>query len=179
MKAGHDFLGHCVTRRQFLFMGAAAITAVALAEVLPGQALMAQVAVHQGKKVGTLSGLRVGVPRLFRYPWGHPNCDSYLIKLGVPAGGGIGPDHDVVAFNVLCTHMGVSLKGHYNAEYQVLGPCPLHLTTFDLTRHGIVVAGHATQELPQVVLEAHGDDIYATGIMALVYGFADNGVAPA
>ncbi|MEZ6152138.1 MAG: hypothetical protein R3C09_18710 [Pirellulaceae bacterium] len=47
----------------------------------------------------------------------------------------------------------------------------LYLTTFDLTRHGIVVAGHATERLPQIILEIDGDQIYATGIVGLLYGY--------
>ncbi|MBI1906526.1 MAG: arsenate reductase (azurin) small subunit, partial [Rhodocyclales bacterium] len=58
--------------------------------------------------------------------------------------------------------------------YQVLGPCPMHLTTFDLTKHGMVVAGHGTESLPQILLEVEGDDIYAVGVMGLIYGYADN-----
>lgn len=112
------------------------------------------------------------------YPWDHPNCESYLIRLDTPAGGGVGPDRDVVAFNTLCTHMGVSLVNQFKREHQVLGPCPAHLSTYDLTRHGMVVSGHATEGLPQIVLEVEGDDLYATGVMGLIYGFGDNEVAP-
>jgi arsenite oxidase small subunit len=50
----------------------------------------------------------------------------------------------------------------------------MHLSTFDLTRHGLVVAGHGTQSLPQVVLEADDDVLYATGMMGLIYGFSSN-----
>ena len=66
------------------------------------------------------------------------------------------------------------MHGTYKAEHQVFGPCPLHLTTFDLTRHGMVVAGHGTESLPQIVLEAAGDDIYAVAVMGLIYGYAHN-----
>lgn len=173
-------LENCLTRRQFLFMGAAVVGTVAVASVLPGTLMKAEaeVAMYDGMNVGSLSALRVGEPVKFRYPWDHGNCDSYLIKLGTEGGGGIGPDKDVVAFNTLCTHMGISLLGSYKSEFQVLGPCPLHLSTYDLTRHGMVISGHATQGLPQVILEARGDDIYATGVMALIYGFGDNEVQP-
>jgi arsenite oxidase small subunit len=171
-------LDQCITRRKFLFAGAATLGTVALASVMPGRLLTGLVAAYDGAKVGTLSGLRVGEPQQFRYPWDHPNCASYLIKLGAPAGGGIGPDRDVVAFNTLCPHMGFPLTGQYKSEHQVMGPCPWHLSTYDLTRHGMIVAGHATEGLPQVLLEARGDDIYATGVMALIFGFGDNEVAP-
>jgi arsenite oxidase small subunit len=64
------------------------------------------------------------------------------------------------------------LQGTYKDAYQALGPCPLHLTTFDLTRHGMVISGHATESLPQIVLEVQGDDIYAVGVQGLVYGYS-------
>jgi arsenite oxidase small subunit len=66
------------------------------------------------------------------------------------------------------------MQGTYKEEYKALGPCPFHLTSFDLTRHGIVIAGHATESLPQIVLEVEGDAIYATGLIGLVYGRAQN-----
>ncbi len=81
-------------------------------------------------------------------------------------------------FNTICPHMGISLLGSYKAEHQVMGSCPSHLSTYDLTRHGMIISGHATQGLPQVTLEARGDEIYATGVMALIYGFGDNEVQP-
>ncbi|MCE2457521.1 MAG: Rieske 2Fe-2S domain-containing protein [Dehalococcoidia bacterium] len=164
-------LEYCVTRRQFLFMGAAAVGTVTLATVVPGQLFSAQVAAYDGMMVGRLSELRVGEVVQFRYPWDHGNCDSYLIKLGTPAGGGI-------AFNTICPHMGISLLGSFKSEHQVMGPCPSHLSTYDLTRHGMIISGHASQGLPQIVLEARGDEIYATGVMALIYGFGNNEVQP-
>ena len=72
---------------------------------------------------------------------------------------------------------GWPLNGSYKAKHKALGPCPLHLTTFDLTRHGMVISGHATESLPQARLELEGDDIYVTGIMGLIYGQQTNPIA--
>ncbi len=102
----------------------------------------------------------------------YPDVRNILVKLGVPAGAGIGAGKDVVAFNQQCTHMGGPLDGTYQPRHQVLGPCPLHLTNFDLTRHGMVASGHATESLPQIVLDVQGDDIHAIGVMGLVYGYS-------
>jgi arsenite oxidase small subunit len=124
--------------------------------------------------IGKVSRLKVDVPQFIQYPWKDAFSGCTLVKLGVPAGGGVGPNRDIVAFNNLCTHMGGPLQGTYKGKYKVLGPCPFHLTTFDLTRHGIVAAGQATESLPQVVLEVRGDDIYATGVMGLIYGYHSN-----
>ncbi len=109
----------------------------------------------------------------------YPNDDDtyarcFLVKLGEQAGGGAGPEQDVVAFSSLCPHMGGILSGSYKGEHKVAGPCPTHLSTFDLTRHGMVVAGHAVQSLPQIVLEVKGDNIFATGVAGLFFGGPKN-----
>lgn len=165
--------GHlCMSRRQFLLSGGVAVTLAAL----PGFAQAAAVkASFKRQKIGRLSALKVGEPVAFNYPFA--DVRNILVKLGTPGGGGVGADKDIVAFNQQCTHMGGPLDGTYKAKYQALGPCPLHLTTFDLTRHGMVISGHATESLPQIVLEVKGDEIYAVGVMGLVYGHASLGKA--
>ena len=161
----------CMSRRQLLLCGGASLALISLAS-LPGMAQAAQAlkATYPRQKIGSLSALKNGMPVDFNYP--YPGIRNILVKLGVAAGAGIGVDRDVVAFNQQCTHMGGPLDGTYKAEHQVLGPCPLHLTTFDLTRHGMVASGHATESLPQIVLELQGDNIFAVGVMGLVYGYS-------
>lgn len=167
----------CVDRRAFLLGGGLAAAVVTLSAV-PGMVSAAAApqlalrAAYPRRKIGTLSALKEGQPILFSYP--YPNVLNMLVKLGVPAGGGVGPASDVVAFNQTCTHMGGPLAGSYKPAHQILGPCPLHLTTFDLTRHGMVASGHATESLPQIVLETAGDAIHAVGVMGLIYGYASN-----
>lgn len=168
-----------VSRRQFLFMGAVAVSLVALERVIPGRVLYAQTALFDRQRIGSLGDLEVGMPVVFNYPYEHPNALNNLIKLGAPAGGGIGPDNDIVAFNTICPHMGFPMNGTYKPDHQVMGPCGWHLSTYDLTRHGIIISGHATQGLPQITLELDGDDIYAIGVQALIFGFADNRDDPA
>ena len=161
----------CMSRRRFLLSGGAALALVSLGGI-PGFAEAAQLlkATYPREKIGSLSALQNGEPINFNYP--YADVRNILVKLGVEAGGGIGPQKDIVAFNQQCTHMGGPLDGTYKPEHQVLGPCPLHLTTFDLTRHGMVASGHATESLPQIMLEVQGDDIYAVGVMGLVYGYS-------
>ncbi len=171
------FQGACMTRRAFLFRSGAAAVGTVVLPILPGfegKALAAQVARYPRMKIGKLSKLVKDKPVLFNYPDKGAGSQSLLVKLGVPAGGGIGPEEDVVAFNSQCTHMGAPMGGNYRPEDQVLGPCAFHQTTFDLTRHGMVIAGHATESLPQVLLELKGDDIYAVGMLGLIYGRHDN-----
>ena len=166
----HEGERMCMSRRQFLLTGGAAVAVISLGS-LPGTAEAAQAlkAEYPRQKIGSLSALKNGVPVEFSFP--YPDVRNILVKLGVPAGAGIGSDKDIVAFNQQCTHMGGPLDGTYKPLHQVLGPCPLHLTTFDLTRHGMVASGHATESLPQIMLEVQGDDIYAVGVMGLVYGY--------
>lgn len=163
----------CISRRRFLLGAGATVIAIV---ALPGVAESAQLvrADYPRRRIVRADALKRGVPYAFSYP--YPDVHNIVVQLGEAAGGGIGPQADIVAFNQQCTHMGGPLEGTYKDKYQVLGPCPLHLTTFDLTRHGMVVSGHATESLPQIVLELDGGDIYAVGVMGLVYGYSDMAV---
>jgi arsenite oxidase small subunit len=174
-KSGHEgCLPKCLaSRRQFLLTGGAA--AALILTGLPGMGSYTAQAVtskYPRRKIGGLKALKEGKPMEFLYP--SKDIENILVKLGTPAGGGVGPDKDVVAFNPVCTHMGGPLGEKYNAQYKILGQCPFHQSTFDLTRHGMIVSGHGTESLPQVLLETEGDDIYATGFLGLVYGRNSN-----
>ena len=178
--AGTDARLSCLSRRHFLLVGGAGAVTILLGELFPGRVSAqderrrVRFAAYPRKKIGQFSQLVENQPLEFLYPDDGPHSLSFLVKLGRRAGGGIGPAQDVVAFNTLCTHQGGSLRGLYNSEHKVAGPCPIHLSTFDLTRHGMVVSASATEGLPQVVVEPEGDDIYAVGILGLVYGYPSN-----
>ena len=61
---------------------------------------------------------------------------------------------ELVAFHKKCTHLGWNLSPTQgNDIFHILGPCPGHLTSFDLSKGGMVVIGQATECLPQVRLE--------------------------
>jgi len=171
-----------VSRRAFLKLSGASLVTLTLPVYLRRAGtpyeFQAQRVDYPRQVIGRLSELSVGVPVTFNYPWDHPAATNTLHMLNEPAGGGIGPDASVVAFNNFCTHQGGPLVDQFHADVGVVGPCPLHWTTFDLTRHGMVVSGHATQGLPQIVLELDGDEIVATGVMGLVFGYFDNRVDP-
>ncbi len=164
-----------MNRRNFLLTGGIA-TAVIMVGIpgLPQAQTPAVVATYPRQFIAKLSELVVDESFDFEYPDEGAYAESILIKLGLEAGGGLGPDKDVVAFNYTCTHQGGPLQGTYQAADKALGPCPLHLTTFDLTRHGIFISGQAYQSLPQVLMELEGDDIYAVGMFGLIYGRYDN-----
>lgn len=162
---------HRIDRRRFLL--GAAVTAVSL-PAFGSAPVPARTATFPRKKIGRLSTLKPNAPVAFRYPDDDAGSSSILIKLNQPAGGGVGPQNDVVAFSTLCTHQGASLRDEFDGTAGIVGPCPLHWTTFDLTRHGMVISGHATTGLPQILLELAGDDIVAVGVRGLAFGRVDN-----
>jgi len=170
--------GGCLMSRRDFLLTSGATTATIMITINAGSAeaqqVPAVVATYPRKKIGQLSTLKADQPVEFTYPDEGRYAESMLVKLGVQAGGGIGPDRDVVAFNNYCTHQGGPLGGTYKADTKSLGACPFHLSTYDLTRHGILISGQAYQSLPQVLMELEGDDIYAVGIFGLVFGRYDN-----
>ncbi len=167
----------CVMNRRTFLLTSGITTATVMVAVHTAEGLAnvpALVATYPRKKIAKLSELKDDEPVDFSYPDEGTYSESMLVKLGQEAGGGIGEKKDIVAFNYTCTHQGGPLQGTYQAGDKALGPCPLHLTTFDLTRHGMFISGQAYQSLPQVLLEVEGDDIYAVGMFGLIYGRYDN-----
>jgi len=166
-----------MSRRDFLLYSGAATT-VALVPVtlyLNNQDSVeaeARVVGYPRKKIASLSGLNNHEPVHFNYPDDGPNSVAMLVKTDVECGGGLGKEKDIVAFSMVCTHKGGPLSNSYKAvdEHRIVGQCPFHLSTFDLRRHGIVVSGQAFESIPQVMLEIEGDDIYAVGVMGLIFG---------
>ena len=125
----------CLGRRQFLLASGAAAATVLV--TVPGYAapFWARKASYARKRIASASELQRDVPVFFTYPDEDPSlARCMLVKLGVPAGAGVGPGQDIVAFSALCTHMGASLVAAYSSEHKGAGPCPLHLTSFDFTR---------------------------------------------
>ncbi|RMA42283.1 arsenate reductase (azurin) small subunit [Rhodophyticola porphyridii] len=161
-----------VSRRQFLILGGASVAVLATYGTGAGaQQLVSSSYVRT--VVGKVSELVPGEATTFLYP--NDDVENVLVMLGEEAGGGVGEGRNIVAFNTICPHMGGYMgAADFHAEHSVLGPCPLHLSTFDLTKHGMIVSGHAVESLPQIVLEIDGDDIVATGVMGLFYGYNQN-----
>ena len=167
-----------MNRREFMLFGSSAIVSASTISLtlLPGTSYAeqqkAQVVGYPRIKIAKMSELKENTPVDFQYPDKRQGSQCTLVKMGVEAGGGIGDKKDIVAFSTLCTHQGGPLIGTYKAtdEHRTMGPCPLHLSLYDLRRHGIVVTGQAYQSIPQVLLEVDGDDIYAVGMMGLIFG---------
>lgn len=111
----------------------------------------------------------------FNYPQNTDDQASILVKLGVKASGGVGPDGDIVAFSQICQHLGcdvgyVPTNGSPSCDtsYTAAGPeayCCCHGSVYDLTNEAKVIGGPAPRPLPQVILEVDSSgNIYATGM---------------
>ncbi|MCH8992091.1 MAG: arsenate reductase (azurin) small subunit [Acidobacteria bacterium] len=175
-----------LTRREFVLIGTAIGAGAAVGVILPlsrqpdGETAgsttttvalpAAVVGLFPRIRVASVGDVNATTPISFDYPLqGQSNV---MVKLDQPVAGEVGPDEDIVAFSSLCTHMGCVVS-EYRPEHKALGPCPCHFSTFDLAHNGMVTLGQATQNLPQVLLSVEGDDIYATGVLRLVYGYAN------
>ena len=160
------------SRRNFLILGGASVTVLATYGVgAEAQELVSSSYVR--KVVGRVSDLEQGLATSFYYP--NDDIENVLVMLDEEAGGGVGEGRNIVAFNTICPHQGGYMgAADFKRPHSVLGPCPLHLSTFDLTKHGMLVSGHAVESLPQIVLEIDGDEIVATGGMGLFYGYSQN-----
>ncbi len=170
-----------VSRRKFMkYSGAAGAAAVGIFAFPPGIQLVEALTPGTTRVIREYSPLRIsslddlveGEPLDFHYP--SEEHSNFIVKLGSVALDGVGPDKDIVAFNYLCSHMGCPLNGTYRHDYSMLGPCPCHYSRFDLSKNGLLILGQATQSLPQIVLEVGESEIYAIGVMGLLYGLWNN-----
>jgi arsenite oxidase small subunit len=115
--------------------------------------------------IAPLESIPPGAEIAFDYP--DENSPAVLLRLGAPADGGVGPDGDIVAFSMLCTHKGCPLN--YLAERKML-VCPCHWSSFDPAKAGRLIIGQASQSLPQMRLEVRDGMVRAVGIDGLIYG---------
>ncbi|MCK8464015.1 Rieske 2Fe-2S domain-containing protein [Aliiroseovarius sp. S1339] len=170
--AGLNHACQSISRRNFLILGGASVTVLATV----GRGAEAQELVSSSytrKVIGKVSALEKGKAISFNYP--TDDIENLVMMLEEEAGGGVGEARNIVAFNTICPHMGGYMgEAEFKSQHSVLGPCPLHLSTFDLSRHGMIVSGHSSASLPQIILEIDGDDIVATGVMGLFYGYSQN-----
>lgn len=152
-------------RREFM-----AVTAVTTAATGLSQSALARVTQrsYPVKKLVPVTALKPGEPVSFAYP--DEAAPSYLIKLGRPALGGVGPEQDIVAFSSLCTHMGCTVKFQQGRFV-----CPCHFSQFDPAVNGQCFQGLATEYLPQIRLRLdEAGDLFAEGIDGLIWGRIEN-----
>ncbi|MGS2744128.1 arsenate reductase (azurin) small subunit [Halomonas sp. LS-001] len=166
-----------LSRRQFLaFTGTTAAGSAALGgSLLLNPAHAAEGSKQPGKvnldypttAVSKAGDLKVGQPVSFTYPDASSPCT--LVKTGRKTQGGIGPDGDIVAYSILCTHMGCPVN--YSVEERTF-KCPCHFSVFDSELNGQMVSGQATENLPRILLsyKDSDDSITAVGVEGLIYG---------
>lgn len=125
-------------------------------------------------KVANIADVRTDTPIFFNYPLdSEPNI---LVKLGMKASGGIGPEEDIIAFSTVCQHLGCVVayqaggtSPSCNPSYTAHGPvgyCCCHGSVYDLAANAKVIAGPAPRPQPFVTLQLDNTtgDIYAIGM---------------
>lgn len=117
--------------------------------------------------IGNSSKLAVNEAVIFNYP--DENSPCAMIRLGKAVSGGVGPEKDIVAYSILCNHMGCPLV--YEPESRTF-KCPCHFSIFDSEKAGQMVTGQATEDLPRIVLSYSKDsgDVKAVGVDGLIFG---------
>lgn len=117
--------------------------------------------------VGKASKMPVNQAVTFSYPDASSPCAA--IRMGSPVTGGVGPNKDIVAYSVMCTHMGCPVA--YDANTKSF-KCGCHYSIFDAENGGQMVCGQATEDLPRVQLsyDAKTDTLTAVGLDGLLYG---------
>jgi arsenite oxidase small subunit len=125
-------------------------------------------------RVANASDLSGGQSVTFNYPL--DNTPNVLAKVGVQAEGGVGPDGDIVAFSLICQHLGcvwgyVPTGGSpkCDSSYKAKGPvgyCCCHGSVYDLADGGKVLETPSPRPQPQVTLQFDDSsgDIYAVGM---------------
>jgi arsenite oxidase small subunit len=158
------------TRKQVLVAGGVGAAAVG------GGAAAVVIATRDGDgadyprfTVAKVADVQPNRPVSFEYPL--KGQQSILLDLDEEIPGGIGDKNSIVAYSVLCQHMGCPVP--YKAEDRQF-QCPCHQTKYDPAREGYVIQGVAQEPLPRIVLEIDGDDIVAVGVNGLIYGYREN-----
>ena len=172
-----DAMTNKISRRGFLKLsgGVAAGAGVMAAGVGTAQAAQGEVGratlPYPAKELDKAHAFQVNTPMSFTYPDAASPCVA--VKMGSPVPGGVGPDKDIVAYSVLCTHMGCQVS--YDADTRAF-KCPCHFSIFDAEKSGQMITGQATENLPPIVLEYNpkDDSIKAIAVDGLIYGRQSN-----
>lgn len=167
---------HKLSRRIFLKSSgsAAAVVGTAGAALLPTGAEAATPAgststnlIYPKRNVGKAGAMPVNQAVSFSYP--DPSSPCVALRMGSAVPGGVGPNKDIVAYSILCTHMGCPVA--YESGTKVF-KCNCHFSMFDAENGGQMICGQATEDLPRVLLEhdAKTDTVSAVGVDGLIYG---------
>ena len=167
-------------RRKFLKLTAAAggaITVWALLSTLKGPTFVPPtpaVGPYPTVTITNISKLTDLVPIVFYYPL--DTTPNYLVKLGVAAEGGVGPNNDIVAFSAICQHLGCEYgfvppggSPPCNSSFKAkipMGYCCCHGSQYDYLEDAKVIGGPAPRPVPMVQLQYDSTtgDINAVGM---------------
>ena len=159
------------SRRNFIKFGGTAALAGLVAKEAQAQEAPAEVGrttlPYPQQVIGVASDMPVNEIVNFSYPDASSPCVA--IRMGQATAGGVGPDGDIVAYSVMCTHMGCPVQ--YDSESRNF-KCGCHFSVFDSEKEGQMVMGQATEKLPNILLsydDASGE-VSAVGIDGLLYG---------
>jgi arsenite oxidase small subunit len=161
-----------LTRRGVLIGGGVAVAGAAAAGIVIATSDDDDEAGGEGyprRRIASTAELRGGKPVSFAYP--REGQASVVVDLGEEVPGGTGENGSIVAFSILCQHMGCPVS--YRAtEKDFL--CACHQSRYDPAREGVVIQGVSQRPLPRIALEIDGEDIFAVGVDGLIYGYRDN-----
>jgi arsenite oxidase small subunit len=157
--------GQGISRGALLVTGGAAAVAV---ESVTAEA-EAAVTTYPRLRVIALSKLKTNKPFSFAYPLEkQPNV---LIDVGRAVPHGVGKRRSIVAYSLLCQHMGCPVEYKPSLREFV---CPCHQSRYDAERLGGIVQGLAMHPLPRIHLEVRGGAVWAVGVDGLIYGYRNN-----
>jgi len=156
-----------LSRRELLVAGATGAAAAAAAGA--GLAEAAPTTSYPQLRVIELAKLKPNRPVTFNYPLqAQPGV---LLDLGHAVPHGVGPKRSIVAYSILCQHMGCPVEYQPKIREFV---CPCHQSRYDPERLGSIIQGVAMQPLPRIVLEVRNGRVWATGVEGLIYGYRNN-----
>lgn len=158
-----------LTRRQALAGGGTVALGSATAVVIAGCGGGKKQASYPRVRIAKLSSIQPNKPISFSYPL--QGQASMLVDVGHGVPEGVGPKQSIVAYSVLCQHMGCPV-----VFQPALGEfvCPCHQSRYDPGRLGSIVQGVAMLPLPRVLLEVSNGAVDAVGMDGLIYGYRDN-----
>lgn len=156
-----------LSRGEFLVAGATGAAAAAAAGA--GLAEAAPATSYPKLRVIGLARLQPNRPVTFNYPLqAQP---SLLLDMGHAVPSGVGPKRSIVAYSILCQHMGCAVEYQPKIREFV---CPCHQSRYDPERLAGIIQGVAMQPLPRVLLEVTRGAVWAVGVDGLVYGYRNN-----
>jgi len=125
-------------------------------------------------KLGNINSLQPLKPLRFNYPL--VNTPNILVKLGVKAENAVGPEGDIVAYSIICQHLGCYFgfqpsgsSPPCDASFQAPvteGYCCCHGGQYDFAQGAKVIGGPPPRPVPSVQLEYDSatGDIYAVAM---------------